>query len=194
MEYPTTEVFTSIQGEGLYAGAPANFIRLAGCNLHCEFCDTDRSEREKLSPYQIFQKLNKNVRIVVITGGEPTIHDLKPLVEMLKAERFLVHLETNGTGKLPYGVDWVSVSPKPGVALTDHFLMAPYNEAKWLIPEWHYEDINWDLAPLHFLQPVNFITTVNPDNLDKCIKLLLTETALRPLRLSVQLHKLLGVK
>jgi len=189
MKYPTVEVFTSIQGEGLYTGAPANFIRLAGCNLSCDFCDTDKEAREDLDPKEIIERLDHAVQIVVITGGEPTTHDLAELIKALNG-RHRIHLETNGTGDIPDGVNWVSVSPKPGTGLAPSTI---FDEAKWLVPLWRYDEINWDIAHLHYLQPVNYEKTLNMSNVKRCIWLL-QDKPRSDLRLSIQLHKVIGVR
>jgi len=189
MKYPVVEVFSSIQGEGLYAGAPASFIRLAGCNLSCAFCDTDKEAKEELSTKEILTRLNPDIKIVVLTGGEPTTHNLTELILALRS-RYLIHLETNGTNMPPSGLTWTSVSPKRGAPL------APYNffnEAKWLIPEWSYEEIDWDISERHYLQPVNFKLKLNLNNVKRCIWLLQNKPR-SDLRLSIQLHKVIGVR
>ncbi|MHA1344935.1 MAG: 7-carboxy-7-deazaguanine synthase QueE [Candidatus Heimdallarchaeaceae archaeon] len=125
MLYPVNEIFYSIQGEGFYAGRPAIFIRLSGCNLKCPWCDTDHSKENQMSEIEITDTIqdllkscvNNPQRVLfVITGGEPTIYDLEPLTSHLKS--FFVNgiaLETNGTnltgGILPW-IDWITVSPK----------------------------------------------------------------------------------
>jgi len=192
MKYPIVEVFTSIQGEGLYTGAPANFIRLAGCNLSCAFCDTDKEAKEELAPKEILERLDPAVQIVVITGGEPTTHDLGELTKALNG-RHRIHLETNGTNDIvlstQFKYDWISVSPKRDAEV----LLSYADEAKWLIPEWDYEDIDWDISERHYLQPVNFEKTLNMRNVDLC-KYLLTEHPRSDLRLSIQLHKVISVR
>lgn len=189
MKYPIVEVFSSIQGEGLYTGAPAGFIRLAGCNLSCTFCDTDKEAKEDLDPKEIVAKLNPDIQTVVITGGEPTIHDLTELVRALRDRSYRIHLETNGTSTPPSGVHWVSVSPKRGAKVVPY----SFHEAKWLIPEWSYEEINWDISERHFLQPVNFKWKLNPRNVLRCMWLLQNKPR-SDLRLSIQLHKVIGVR
>lgn len=188
MKYPVVEVFSSIQGEGLYAGAPANFIRLAGCNLSCDFCDTDKEAKEELSTKEILERLNPDIKIVVLTGGEPTTHHLCELISTLR-HGYRIHLETNGTHIVPSGIDWVSVSPKRDHATAPNH----YDEAKWLIPEWSYEDIDWDISERHYLQPVNFEKTLNMRNVDRCIWLL-RDKPRSDLRLSIQLHKVISVR
>jgi len=122
--YPVNEIFRSIQGEGYHAGTPAIFIRLAGCNLSCPWCDTDHSEKERLTAKEILARVHAlepssaTISMVVLTGGEPTIHPLIPLLDELK--NHYVAIETNGA--LPSELvhlrrdrlllDWVTISPK----------------------------------------------------------------------------------
>ena len=110
-----TEIFHSIQGEGFHAGTAAIFIRGTGCNLACDFCDTDFSPRERLTPSQILARLAAYdpCRFVVLTGGEPTLQPgFRTLVERLHAQGYYVTMETNGSSADTLGVDWVTVSPK----------------------------------------------------------------------------------
>jgi len=111
---PVAEVFESIQGEGFWAGTPAYFVRLAGCNLKCWFCDTRRDDGKRVGIRRLAKEAGKSgLWRVVITGGEPTIHpELPGLVAALAGENMDVHLETNGTGPIPEGVHWLTVSPK----------------------------------------------------------------------------------
>lgn len=102
------EIFKTVQGEGPHAGRPAYFIRLAGCNLRCYFCDTDFESRydNKLTLMQIMQQLNaaaagSNIGLVVITGGEPLLQNIIPLIRLLRQSSFDVQVETAGTVWLP---------------------------------------------------------------------------------------------
>lgn len=118
-----TEIFYSIQGEGPFAGRPAVFVRLAGCNLQCCWCDTDYSSRGAMSVSDIIQAISdvcKNCAekpLIVITGGEPFRQDIAPLVTMLiDKENYQVQIETNGTidgvFKFPNNLVTYVVSPK----------------------------------------------------------------------------------
>lgn len=133
MKYPIVEIFNSIQGEGCFIGQKATFVRLAGCNLSCSWCDTDHTESKRLDLAAILAQCKE--RIVVLTGGEPTIHDLMPLVKALKSAGHSTHLETNGTGStLVYPLDWITVSPKPGTQYRLHSMLRP-NEIKYVVDE-----------------------------------------------------------
>lgn len=114
-------IFQTIQGEGPFAGRPAVFLRLAGCNLQCPHCDTDyTTDRRQLSVGVIvttIRRLAGRATLVVITGGEPFRQRLAPLVRLLHADGFAVQLETNGTlsePQFPYELVTVVCSPKTG--------------------------------------------------------------------------------
>ena len=113
------EIFKSVQGEGSRMGIPSIFIRLAGCNVNCRWCDTDHSLQGEMLPEHVLMEVNGLSRgrcnSVVITGGEPTIQEELPrLVRLLKSEHYHISIETNGTGKVPTGVDFIAMSPKTG--------------------------------------------------------------------------------
>ena len=109
------EIFYSLQGEGFHAGTPAVFVRGAGCNLACAFCDTDFSLKARRAPREILEEIAQYpARFVVLTGGEPTIQaeGFRALVKLLQQNGYTVTMETNGTSADTLGVDWVTVSPK----------------------------------------------------------------------------------
>ncbi|MGF1535320.1 MAG: 7-carboxy-7-deazaguanine synthase QueE [Elainellaceae cyanobacterium] len=116
-ELPVVEIFHSIQGEGLWSGVSAFFIRLAGCDVGCPWCDTKQSWHRHY-PYQSVDQLAAAAQaarphIVVITGGEPLMHNLQALTEALKRNGLRIHLETSGAHPLSGKFDWVALSPKP---------------------------------------------------------------------------------
>lgn len=124
MRYKVTEVFYSLQGEGCYAGTPAVFVRLSGCNLSCSFCDTAHSTFKRMTAAQIVSSVmscapaafySLRGKRIVLTGGEPTLQVMPrgdELLAALRARKFAIAIETNGTAEVPAAVDWVSVSPK----------------------------------------------------------------------------------
>lgn len=107
------ETFLSLQGEGHFTGTPAFFLRLAGCNLACPFCDTNHQSYYEMSEDEIVEEASRHKpRHIVITGGEPALQLTKSLVDKLHEAGFFIQVETNGTLPLPEGIDWVTCSPK----------------------------------------------------------------------------------
>jgi 7-carboxy-7-deazaguanine synthase len=111
------EFFYTLQGEGFHGGKAAYFIRLAGCDVGCVWCDVKESWDVTRHPSLQIEDLLSAVastpaRIVVVTGGEPLMHDLGPLTGALKAEGYLTHLETSGAWPMSGEWDWVCLSPK----------------------------------------------------------------------------------
>lgn len=105
-----TEVFPSIQGEGIYVGQPQIFVRFAECNLSCDFCDTRKRKGKVYSVFELLDLINTisaphAINSVSITGGEPLLYTdfLKPFLAQLKKRHFKTYLETNGT--LPAALD-----------------------------------------------------------------------------------------
>jgi 7-carboxy-7-deazaguanine synthase len=116
-ELPLMEEFYSLQGEGFYAGRPAYFIRLAGCDVGCHWCDVkeswDANKHTKVLVSELVQRvLNSGTRLVVITGGEPAMYDLTLLTESLRSAGTEIAIETSGAYSLKGHFDWVCLSPK----------------------------------------------------------------------------------
>ena len=116
----TAEIFASVQGEGLRQGEPTIFVRLAGCNRRCGFCDTKKAWRggRETPVERIVEKigrlrLDSPTEWVCLTGGEPLAQDVGPLVRRLREEGLKVQVETNGTFPPEPEADWLTVSPKP---------------------------------------------------------------------------------
>ncbi len=117
VEYPIMEHFYTIQGEGAHTGRAAYFIRTAGCDVQCWWCDVKESWEEEGHPVLKVSELLAAVRqskaeFVVITGGEPLMHDLLPLTQALKREGIRTHIETSGSSPLSGDPDWITLSPK----------------------------------------------------------------------------------
>lgn len=107
------EIFYSIQGEGRFAGTPAIFIRFAGCNIKCPFCDTEHQKGISMSNEEIINEVGKYpAPLVVITGGEPTLQLDEQLCRGLQNAGKYIAIETNGTREIPRGVNYVTYSPK----------------------------------------------------------------------------------
>lgn len=113
---PVMESFYTIQGEGFHSGSPAHFIRTAGCDVGCGWCDVKESWDEDLHPIVDIRTLINDVKsdcnIVVVTGGEPLLWNMKPLTKLLKKNNFKTHIETSGSSKLTGDWDWICLSPK----------------------------------------------------------------------------------
>lgn len=112
------EIFYSLQGEGAHAGVPSVFIRLSGCNLRCWFCDTQHQNGTDMSVEEIIAAVNSYpAQWVILTGGEPSLQITGEFIRKLKEHTGkLVAIETNGTRQLPEEIDWVTLSPKTGIA------------------------------------------------------------------------------
>lgn len=116
-EIPLMEAFYTIQGEGYHAGRPAYFIRTAGCDVGCVWCDVKESWDEKAHPKVPISTIVNQVKasktnFVVITGGEPTMYDLTDLTAALKEIGMEIAIETSGAYPITGDIDWICLSPK----------------------------------------------------------------------------------
>ncbi|HLT80602.1 MAG TPA: 7-carboxy-7-deazaguanine synthase QueE [Cyclobacteriaceae bacterium] len=160
---PLMEEFYSIQGEGYYQGHAAWFIRLAGCDVGCPWCDVKESWDASLHPSvniddMVSKATASGTRIVVVTGGEPAMYDLAPLTARLKDKGLRTHIETSGAYALTGAWDWVCLSPKKFKA-PDPSVLAQADELKIIV----YNKSDFDWAEQHaarvgascklFLQP-----------------------------------------
>ena len=114
---PVMEHFYTLQGEGFHQGKAAYFIRLGGCDVGCVWCDVkdswDGGKHPLRSTEFLLSEIKKNpVEIVVITGGEPLMHDLTELTNELHEADFKTHMETSGSSPLSGSWDWITLSPK----------------------------------------------------------------------------------
>jgi organic radical activating enzyme len=114
---PVMEHFYTLQGEGFHWGKAAYFIRLAGCDVGCVWCDVkdswDASKHPTVSIDFLIAEIKKTpAEIIVITGGEPLLHDLTALTRTLKQNGFQTHIETSGSSPLSGTWDWITLSPK----------------------------------------------------------------------------------
>ena len=210
MAYTVKEIFYTLQGEGLRAGRPAVFCRFAGCNLWsgreedrdravCRFCDTDfvGTDGTLGGKFAQAQDLARTIaalwpsrqvhRYVVLTGGEPLLQVDQPLIDALHAEGFEIAVETNGTVAAPEGIDWICVSPKAGapwVQKQGHELKLVYPQPG-LLPE-HMGELSFDH---YLLQPMD-----GPGRQANTRAAIAYCQAHPRWRLSVQTHKLLGIR
>ncbi len=131
------EYFYSLQGEGVYSGQAAFFIRLAGCNVCCPWCDSpnswDISKGETISCKELCSKaVDSGTSIVVITGGEPALQNLTLITQQLKEAGLRVHIESSGSEPQTGTFDWVTISPKRDKACRDDWFSIA-NELKIVI-------------------------------------------------------------
>lgn len=220
--YKINELFETIQGEGSFTGQPSIFIRLQGCPVGCSWCDTKHTweiddslripvndmltkgqEDERwanLTPQDmlhVFKDRGFKAKHIVITGGEPCMVDLTPMCEAFEAEGFSCQVETSGTFEILVSTDcWVTVSPKVnmkgGYAILQS-AMTRANEIKHPVAtEQHVDDLK-ALLKRHqveqtpvYLQPISQKDRATKLAIDTCIK--------NNWRLSVQVHKYLGIE
>lgn len=202
IKYPVKEIFQSVQGEGLMVGRLVTFIRMSGCNLSCEWCDTkeawDTDDVQYLESEEIVDKLQ--TCIVVITGGEPCIHDLSELIWALRKRSHYIAIETNGTRPVPKGVDWITCSPKPPLYKI-HSDCRP-NELKYVVDKNFSVEaldllINLDVPEnvcAIWLQPESSDMEENVKRIYSIIEHSKYQKYSHLLRMGFQLHKLFGFK
>jgi 7-carboxy-7-deazaguanine synthase len=210
MTYAVKEMFLTLQGEGVNAGARAVFVRFAGCNLWsgreidraaaiCRFCDTDFVGTDGLGggKFATAEMLAAAVaehwgpgqaaRFVVLTGGEPMLQVDDALVDALHAQGFRIAIESNGTIAAHPGIDWVCISPKAGSVVVQR----TGDELKLIWPQ-PGSDVDamegWDFANF-LVQPMDDADAA--ENVRAAIDFAMT----RPRwRLTLQAHKMLGLR
>ena len=160
---PVMESFMTLQGEGFHTGKAAYFIRTAGCDVGCHWCDVkeswEASDHRMWDTKSLLQELDgRTCEIVVITGGEPTMYNLEPLTSALYLEGRKVHLETSGAHPLSGSWDWICFSPKkfrkplPTYYEVSHELkVVIYNKSDFEFAELHADRMHEDTEL--FLQP-----------------------------------------
>ncbi|AFE54439.1 7-carboxy-7-deazaguanine synthase QueE [Rickettsia typhi] len=203
-------IFKTIQGEGIFVGYPSIFIRLGGCNLACNFCDTEFEDFELIDIDQIINKVqnlslnsknSKTINLVVITGGEPMRQPIGLLCQKLLDQDFKVQIETNGTlyRSLPKGV-FIVCSPKVGKTGYNKIredLLPQVCAVKFIISK---NIIEYSIIPEVGQSAYNipvFVQSMdqndkklNAENNELAVKLALESGA----RLSLQIHKFLGIE
>jgi len=201
----TIEAFASVQGEGLRQGEPTLFVRLAGCNLRCPFCDTKRAWRGgRLSTVaEIADEVRKlqrgwPARWVCLTGGEPLAQDIGALVRALQRQGLLVQVETNGTSEPVPCADWYTVSPKPPDYAFHPAFRKKAREVKLVVSR----DLTDDLVrSFRRAFPPSTPIILQPQSntlrsMKKAMRLLegATLQGLENIRVAVQLHKIYDLK
>lgn len=223
MIYPVNEIFQTIQGEGNFTGTPALFVRLQGCPVGCPWCDTQHtwhvlpeqripvttmlaktqdsqqySELSEKAILDVFVQRKFTARHVVITGGEPCMHDLLPLTDALLQDGYTVQIETSGTFPVRVATGtWVTLSPKidmkGGYPILDKALQRADEIKHPVARQRDVEALDSLLArmplghhPLVSLQPVSQGRRATELCIATCIA--------RNWRLSLQVHKYLGIE
>ena len=208
--YTVKEIFYTLQGEGANAGRPAVFCRFAGCNLWsgrepdretavCTFCDTDfvgvgpdggkfeHGARLAEAVAACWPDASAANRFVVCTGGEPLLQLDSEAIDAFHARGFTVAVETNGTQHPPPGIDWICVSPKAQAAV----VVERGHELKLVYPQPGVDPDRF--ASLRFeqfyLQPMDGPQLA--ENTQAAMEYCLTHPRWR---LSIQTHKLLGIR
>tara|TARA_B100000212_G_scaffold169981_1_gene127887 strand:+ start:1429 stop:2046 length:618 start_codon:yes stop_codon:yes gene_type:complete len=143
--FPVMESFYSIQGEGTHSGKPSYFIRLAGCDVNCDWCDVKDSWDIDSSQYKSIDEITNEIKkfstdLVIITGGEPLMHNLTELTSALKKLGKKIHIETSGTHPVSGYFDWICFSPKKFKKPLDEFFKMS-NELKIIISK--DSDFRW---------------------------------------------------
>lgn len=188
------EIFYSIQGEGYHSGTAATFIRFAGCNLKCSFCDTNHKDWIIMSEDEIINVVSENpAELVVITGGEPTIQLTKKLIDKLHAIRKYVAIETNGTQPVLSNIDWVTVSPKQEyVGEIGHPVINQANEVKVVYDGIHQISNFGIQADYYYIQPCDTGDNKrNKEIIKQCVEFIKKNPKWR---LSLQTQKILNVR
>ncbi|MBM3238679.1 7-carboxy-7-deazaguanine synthase QueE [Candidatus Poribacteria bacterium] len=196
------EIFYSLAGEGIRTGQATIFIRLAGCNLKCYFCDTSYDTYNEMTEEELAAEVNKYpAEWVTLTGGEPTLQDCEKLIELLKPKH-KISIETNGTRYVPWlkELDLVTVSPKnlfhPTAQVDEQIWNLPVVETKFVIT--CLKDLESVLkfdrncpdksgfGNMLFLQPMNN----DPHITALCVEAIKANPRWR---LSLQMHKLINI-
>ena len=192
------EYFLSVQGEGINTGRLALFIRFGQCNLVCSFCDSKKALKNYKSYSladieKILIKYRSKTKWIILTGGEPLLHDLSLLIKKVKHYKYKIAMETNGTIYQSWlnNIDWITVSPKSGSKINNKVIKKA-SELKFVIVK--PEDIKFAEKFMPF-EP-SFLMPVNNDRkvVRMIIKYLETSKYKDYFRLGIQMHKSYKIK
>jgi 7-carboxy-7-deazaguanine synthase len=197
LDLPLMEAFYTVQGEGVHAGKAAYFIRLAGCDVGCVWCDVkeswDASTYPRVSVAQMAEDAQASgANLVVITGGEPAMYDLTALCDALHDRGMAVHIETSAAHEIRGQFDWVTLSPKKfkaplptELSKADELKIIVFNKSDFEWAETYAAQVSNDCVLL--LQP-------EWDKRDSMAPLLVEYVKTHPQwRISLQTHKILQI-
>ena len=206
IQLPVMELFYTIQGEGFHQGRAAFFIRLGGCDVGCVWCDVKDSWDAALHPKMSVKDIVNTVKqftpvittkkkispLVVITGGEPLMHQLDSLTEALQEAGFETNIETSGAHPLSGKWDWICLSPKKFKAPLPEILPLAH-ELKVVV--FNKSDFAWAEAYAEKVSPgCKLYLQPEWDNAPKMTPLIVDYIKLHPeWELSLQLHKYINV-
>ena len=196
-QFPVMESFYTIQGEGHFTGTAAYFIRLAGCDVGCVWCDVKESWQVSEQQYRTVESvlsevLNSGTKTVVITGGEPCMYDLTILIEQLRKNKLRVHIETSGAYPLSGNPDWVCVSPKKFKFPLEE-VVSKADELKVVVS--HISDLKWAEQHAAFVKKDCFLF-LQPEyeKSTRLLPLIVDYAKNHPeWRISLQTHKYIGI-
>lgn len=195
---PVMERFYTIQGEGVHSGCPAYFIRLAGCDVGCVWCDVKDSWNAEEHPLLSVEDLindviNAGANRVIITGGEPLMHDLQELTVGLRSNAVAVHLETSGVHPLSGEWNWITFSPKKFKRPTEEIFQKAH-EMKVIV--FHPSDIAWaEELSKKLNSECSLLLQPEWERSEEMLPLIMNFITSHPQwRLSLQTHKYIGVQ
>ncbi|QYJ87771.1 7-carboxy-7-deazaguanine synthase QueE [Shewanella mesophila] len=221
MKYPVNEVFETIQGEGVYTGVPAIFVRLQGCPVGCSWCDTKHTwetlTENRVDPDLVIQVDGKigrwaeldakalilqlvakgfTAKHIVITGGEPCIYDLRPLTQALSEEGYQCQIETSGTFEVLCDPrTWVTVSPKVnmkgGYKVLEQALHRADEIKHPVAKQMHIDELDQLLAGIDTLGKTICLQPISQK--PRATELAMKVCIARNWRLSIQTHKYLNI-
>lgn len=197
IELPLMESFLTIQGEGYHAGTAAYFIRLAGCDVGCVWCDVKDSWEAEDHPMigitdMVREAKNSKCDIVVITGGEPLMYDLQELTGSLQNMGMKTHVETSGAHPLSGSWDWICFSPKKYRAPRSEYYEVA-DELKVIV--FNRSDLDWAEQHAHKMNPkATLLLQPEWSKRDKMMPLIVDYVKKNPKwRISLQTHKYLDI-
>ena len=193
MNLTVNEIFYSLQGEGGRVGEASIFIRLTGCNLACDFCDTEFTNGKVMSVLEILDEIRVfGCRWMVWTGGEPTLQLTNEIIAFFKQNGYFQAIETNGTRQMPVGIDYIACSPKRDFEAVKNVIS--------VVEELRIPIKNGDPLPdisilprtnRYFLSPVFDGQHLVRENVDYCVALIKENPEWA---LSLQVHKLIDIR